>query len=853
MSSTTQIPLLGSNTAPGNYLVETDNSSFVQNISNTMGAAVVVSDRGLPLPTVITSPQEYLQTFGTPNSTVSLAPYSVLRMLNNGFPVTVSRAIDSSFTNAMGFLDGLSLGLPPNVAPYSGGNTLGGNGTTFTPLSPIDYQQAYKNSYLYTMETILSAVVGTVASTATTGTMVLTGTNVLDGTSVTSTLTLTPVAPNLVITQASIQDAINTFISGLENIDSSVFNNGNISSFNGISATTPLSLGGSQATGFAAVANATQVIAPTGYEFELVTASIPLQQINTNLLEVFAVGAGSYANNTIGFSLANFDFGTPQILSISLIGATYGEKVLFTYLGQNLSGTITSSTGATGAASASDVLNAINVAIMAYLKLYYFAENPSLSSFFALTDTSGTNGTSPITNFLPYFLFGPQYPLNPQTLNMASGIINLSGLTNICFGSLATPALVTVISNGIPATMSFDFNVYINSSTTINSTFRAALNPTTNNIGESLLIESVINNLDSGSQDVAVVVNPALTINSPTDAVVAFNYLLQAYSSIGTQTGSGVSNLFTNFPVLFLAGGNNSVLPTNNEIAAAWADFANTDYVSVNILMGGGYTDPIVVSAINSVIESRGDCEAFTDVDSNYQSSASSAIDYRQNIIDVNTSRMGISMPDQLVTNLYNGPSTIYEPSSGFMAALTAQNDFSVGPWQAAAGVEYGTLTGTLGSRYLYDKIDRGLLNGAGINVIKKLRSGGLAFYGAKTMLGTPSLLQFMPIRRTLTYCEIIILNYLETVDFLNITPNLMTTTQNAIKAFLKTVKRQGGIQNYSVNAGPSVNTTQYQDNGQFNVQVVILPYEPSQYVVLNAVIANAITFTEYTTSNPTN
>ena len=124
-SSINQIPLLGNNTAPGNYLVESDNSAFVQNISNTMGGAVVVSDKGLPLPTVITSPSEYLQTYGTPNSTISLAPFSVLRMLNAGFPVTVRRAVDSSFTNAMGFLDTLGLSIPTSVTPIEGGSTVG--------------------------------------------------------------------------------------------------------------------------------------------------------------------------------------------------------------------------------------------------------------------------------------------------------------------------------------------------------------------------------------------------------------------------------------------------------------------------------------------------------------------------------------------------------------------------------------------------------------------------------------------------------------------------------------------------------------------------------------------------------
>ena len=221
--------------------------------------------------------------------------------------------------------------------------------------------------------------------------------------------------------------------------------------------------------------------------------------------------------------------------------------------------------------------------------------------------------------------------------------------------------------------MAFDFNVYVNSLTSPSSTYRAAFTNENDSSGNSLLLESVINNVNSGSQDVAVVVNPAFTLEKPMDAVVVLSYLLQAYSTVGTQTSSLVQYINTNIPITMLSGGNNTVLPTNNDIAAAWNDFSNTDYVTVNILMGGGYTEPSVVAAINSVVSSRADCEAYIDIDSAYQTTAEAAIDYRQNVLNVNTSRIAAFMPDQLVTNLYNGPSTIYEPDQAYHIGILNQ------------------------------------------------------------------------------------------------------------------------------------------------------------------------------------
>jgi phage tail sheath protein FI len=107
-------------------------------------------------------------------------------------------------------------------------------------------------------------------------------------------------------------------------------------------------------------------------------------------------------------------------------------------------------------------------------------------------------------------------------------------------------------------------------------------------------------------------------------------------------------------------------------------------------------------------------------------------------------------------------------------------------------------------------------------------------------------LLSYIPVRRIFSYVEETILDLLEGVDFNNITPTLELNVQQNSNAILQTFINNGAIVNAKCITDSTVNTQQYANNGQFNVRVIVYPFSPAQFVVLDGVLTNSsAVFTE--------
>ncbi len=69
---------------------------------------------------------------------------------------------------------------------------------------------------------------------------------------------------------------------------------------------------------------------------------------------------------------------------------------------------------------------------------------------------------------------------------------------------------------------------------------------------------------------------------------------------------------------------------------------------------------------------------------------------------------------------------------------------------------------------------------------------------------------------------------------------------QQTVNGYLRTFVANGAIASGQCITDSTVNTQVYANNGQFNVRVVIVPFSPAQFVVLDGVITNnASVFTE--------
>jgi hypothetical protein len=804
MSSSLGLPLLSSNTAPGNYLTETDSSGSSQNISGNVVANVFYSSQGPLLPTYCSSPTNFINLYGNPDPAVNIAAYCVLTYLNAGYSAIVKRVVNVDASYSWGqFSDLQTLITPPVLPPVPASYGIVIPYESFTP--PV-----FSN---YTTDTYI--IISTAASVS--FNIEINGVNYQVG-------PIAPVNGESTISALQIVQAINQIAYFTS---SSITNEGM-----GVAFVQNMEINNvlTEVAVFVTPQGVTTTINTiSGIEFYYNVNSFNSSNaltsnpiLNNYLFQVFGSNPSTYFNN-VSVGIGNVNAGVPQQYSIT-----------FSTVPTN-----------------SDLFN-----ISFYLNgTYYSASNQSNVATALAALLPKITSTGPIPPGYPddyifgthtvgeWIINGSQFA-NPGEITFQFGpaifpsVVNGGPITNLIITSTtyAGQISITEIVTQIDSTYDFDLNVYLNNNTnSAIETFRVSLNQQVDSNGNQQFIEAVINNTFTGSKYINVA-------NNPTNPISANAFMQYYYTKIYNNANP--------FPyVLNLNGGSNGSLPPNSLIANGWSDFNDPEKVSVNILISGGYSSVVVLQAIDAVANLRMDCESILDMPSIYQTNGSTAAAFRQNNLNLSSSRSTLYTPDLQINDPYTGQ-LIYIPPSGQMAALWSNVDNAVGKFQAAAGQTYGTINGITGLRYLYDKNDRGLLNSVGVNVIKRTRQGTYAVYGAKTLLATPSLLQFIPVRRIFTYCEQVLLNYMNQIDFLNITPQLETTVAQSLKNFLKYMKSTNAIADYSVNT-TSVNGGQYTNSGQFNAQIIIYPFVPTQYALLNAVLTNtSATFTESTVGN---
>ena len=202
----------------------------------------------------------------------------------------------------------------------------------------------------------------------------------------------------------------------------------------------------------------------------------------------------------------------------------------------------------------------------------------------------------------------------------------------------------------------------------------------------------------------------------------------------------------------FLAGASDGARADATAIVAAWEEYAETDDVTVNILINGGYTDPLIQVKMADVAARRGDSFAFLDVPGNKQDVAS-AINYRRNDLNLNTSYAGLYTPDLQILDTDTNRK-LYVPPSGFMAALAARSDANFGVQYAFAGIKRGTLS-VLGARVLYGQGARDALDPTQINPVRKLNDpAGYYLWGNATLQSFASAFSEVSIRRTFNFIK---------------------------------------------------------------------------------------------------
>lgn len=285
-------------------------------------------------------------------------------------------------------------------------------------------------------------------------------------------------------------------------------------------------------------------------------------------------------------------------------------------------------------------------------------------------------------------------------------------------------------------------------------------------------------------------------------------------------------------------GGSSGTAVTSFQVAQAWLDtFSDTEAITVKILINGGYSNPIVQKAMDTLAHKRGDAMAVLDIPSNRQL-PQQAIDYRRLTLNLNSNRAAIYSPDILYADNYNGKA-IYIPPSGHAASIYAYTDFVRNPGWQPAGLNRGILN-VLGVRYPYNQEARDTTSPVQINPIVSFIGEGIVPWEALTMQAKRSGFSFVSIRRLFDVLEV------ATKKFLKYSvhePNDDFTRRQIIQSieeYLEFWKTQRAVTQYKVVADDTNNPGYLTTLGQLNVHIYVEPVYPIQVIEATFVLTKA-------------
>jgi hypothetical protein len=284
----------------------------------------------------------------------------------------------------------------------------------------------------------------------------------------------------------------------------------------------------------------------------------------------------------------------------------------------------------------------------------------------------------------------------------------------------------------------------------------------------------------------------------------------------------------------FLDGGTNGTPPTDSDIMQSWELYLDSEKIDVNILINGGYSTPAVQQKMDTVARSRMDCIAVLDLPSDVQKT-STAIDYRRNQLNIDSSYSAIYGPDCLVYDPFNDIE-IYTPPSGLVAAAYARTDKNFELWFAPAGMIRGRLR-LRGIREKYKIGQRDALDEANINTIRFMPGRGYNIWGQETLQTMKSSLSNVNVRRLLCFLEkTIAVGCLYSVFEPNDT-FLRSSLVGLCEQFLQPIKRGRGLYWFAAVCDETNNKPETIANGDLMLDVYVDPVIPAKRILLQAII----------------
>lgn len=262
----------------------------------------------------------------------------------------------------------------------------------------------------------------------------------------------------------------------------------------------------------------------------------------------------------------------------------------------------------------------------------------------------------------------------------------------------------------------------------------------------------------------------------------------------------------------------------------AFGILSNEDNIDINLLVTPGIIKtlhPSVVEGGISLVEERGDAFYVFDLVGSDASVDAAA----QATQDLNTNYAGTFYP--WVRTLDSTTNRIVKvPPSALIPRVFAFNDNVGFEWSAPAGTPRGQIGSARETVVRLNQDQRDTLYQARVNPIKQ-ENGDVVVFGQKTLQALPSALDRINVRRLLLRVKKFVAS---SAEFLLFEPNNADTRaqfRNLVIPFMDRVQQQGGVQNYRIQMDAENNPPEVRDRNILRGEIGIQPTPVSEFIDL--------------------
>lgn len=194
-----------------------------------------------------------------------------------------------------------------------------------------------------------------------------------------------------------------------------------------------------------------------------------------------------------------------------------------------------------------------------------------------------------------------------------------------------------------------------------------------------------------------------------------------------------------------------------------------------------------------------------------------------------------IYMPHLMVRDPLEPAKIVAVAPSGHLAGIYARTDVERGVFKAPANV---AVRGALGLTQRLNDAEQGVLNPAGVNVIRFMTGRGVLVWGARTLTVSDPEWRYVPVRRLFIMMEGSIRRGTQWVVFEPNDERLWKSIRRDVSAFLMLLWRQGALQGatpeeaFFVKCDAETNPPEVIDAGRVVIEIGVAPVKPAEFVI---------------------